>query len=279
MAFLREVNNLTASFSSQMEDFHRELVAANMPGSEKVGEILKRFLDFKSFVNAQLTILHSKVDELESYSRRNCLVFYGIPETKGEETPKVAIDFINKEVCPRDLLLDVRDIDNCHRLGSFNSLKGSVNKPRPIIVKFVSYLTRCCIWYAKRNLKGKQFTVSESLTTTRLDILKKAKAAFHYKRVYTKDGNIMISFGDGRGSKKRVTTVAGLEALIHESKEVESINVPPTLSQVDQHSDCESIASVTSMRSAGIGKDAHVEGDMRGNAGDVRTRAARKAKK
>ena len=42
--------------------------------------------------------LDERIDDLEQYSRRNCLKFSGIKETKGENTDALIINIINNVV-------------------------------------------------------------------------------------------------------------------------------------------------------------------------------------
>ena len=79
--------------------------------------------------------LRDEMDSMEQYSRRNCLVVHGVPESKkdtGEALLEVFNDRLNVRVTPQC-------IDRSHRLGR---QQPSTDKPRPVIVKFVSYETR-----------------------------------------------------------------------------------------------------------------------------------------
>ena len=60
------------------------------------------------------------------------------------------------------------DIDSSHRLG--NPKKSIKAKPRPIIVKYISYNTRNIIYRNKKVLKEKGISVTESLTAERQDV-------------------------------------------------------------------------------------------------------------
>jgi len=75
----------------------------------------------------------SKVEELEQYSRRNCLLIHGIPYVKGEDADKVVLNFLKKKL---DIELEDNSIDRSHRLKSLTTNK---NRPKPIIVKFVTH--------------------------------------------------------------------------------------------------------------------------------------------
>ena len=65
----------------------------------------------------------------EQYSRRDCLLLYGIPENKNEKTDDLCFAIINEHL---ELSITEADIERTHR----------TEKSRPIIVKFVRYNDR-----------------------------------------------------------------------------------------------------------------------------------------
>ena len=79
-------------------------------------------------------------------------------------------------------------IDRSHRLGRFQP---SSNKPRPVIVKFVSYETRRQVFLAKRRLKGSKIVITENLTKWRSDLLNRTRAQPDIKAAWTTDGRIV----------------------------------------------------------------------------------------
>ena len=80
--------------------------------------------------------LGKEIDDLEQYSRRNCLVLHGVVETNAECTDDIII-----KTSAEELGIDVtqEDLDRRHRLGR---VKRNENKPRPIIVNFARYAVR-----------------------------------------------------------------------------------------------------------------------------------------
>ncbi|KAJ4433826.1 hypothetical protein ANN_16138 [Periplaneta americana] len=73
--------------------------------------------------------LEDKQDALEQYQRRQSLRIFGIPENNNEDTDQIAIEVAAKV----GVNLVVSDIDRSHRVGRQG------DRPRPVIVKFVSY--------------------------------------------------------------------------------------------------------------------------------------------
>ena len=79
--------------------------------------------------------LSDEMDALEQYSRRNCLLFHGVPETDADTTDSVI------SLCQGKLDVNVTRelVDRSHRLGQRHVGPSGEYKPRPIIVKFRSY--------------------------------------------------------------------------------------------------------------------------------------------
>ena len=133
------------------------------------------------------------LDKQEQYSRRNCLLIHGVPEEQNEKT-----DIKVTEMCKEDLgiTLNRMDIDRSHRIGA-----GGGNKPRPIIMKFSRYNVRAAVFRAKKKLKGKPRLITESLTKSRLSLLKTAWEKLGKENVWTVDGEIFSKMGEA-GAKK-----------------------------------------------------------------------------
>lgn len=94
-------------------------------------------------------ILKEKILTGEKYSRKNNLIFTNIPQTvtgDDKEGPEHLIDKVNVILQKVGLSLVKPQIDNIHRL------PGPPNRPKPVIVKFVSYLDRSAIWDLKKEI-------------------------------------------------------------------------------------------------------------------------------
>ena len=92
-----------------------------------------------------------EIDDLEQYSRRNCLLLHGVVQTNTECTDDIIII-----TCAEELGIDVKqeDLDRSHRLGK---VKRNDNKPRPIVVKFARYAVRNKVFSSRKKLKGKNY--------------------------------------------------------------------------------------------------------------------------
>ena len=124
------------------------------------------YFDFTASILNHVVELDNKMDGIEQYSRRNCLLLHRVPESVDEDCRKVAINFF-KDNLNHDVSLS--EIDRAHRLNRRKPSAGGKQSPRPLIVKFVSYASRSYIFSIKKRLKGSSFSITESLTPTRLD--------------------------------------------------------------------------------------------------------------
>ena len=88
------------------------------------------------------------------------------------DTQKSVLFFLSKSKYNNTMEITIHDIDRIHRLGKH---KLDNNVSRPIIVKFVRYKVRNRIFKTKKKLKGKNVSITESLTKRRVIELKKAR--------------------------------------------------------------------------------------------------------
>ena len=132
--------------------------------------------------------LEDKLDDLQQYSRRNCLLVHGIDEKPNEDTTQLALDLFNSNM---NVNITLNDITRSHRIG-----KKTNKKTRPIIVKFLSYRPRKLVYDNKKKLKNTRKLVTESLTKRRFSLLSTCHATFGKSNVWTLDGRIFCKDGD-----------------------------------------------------------------------------------
>ena len=105
-------------------------------------------------------------DQLQ-YSRRNCLLVHDIEETLKEKTNDKLIKMFSNSL---QVDISSRDICRSHRISKKTEAGRQTHsikkKIRPMIVKFVSYADRKNIFDSKHKLKGRNISITESLTTT-----------------------------------------------------------------------------------------------------------------
>ena len=108
------------------------------------------------------------VDRQEQYLRHNCLLVHGIVETNDENTDDLVLKTINEKL---DINITESEIDRSHSIGT----KKDGRRPRPIIVKLMSYNTREKVFAGKRKLKGTRVSITENLTAKRMEQLNKTR--------------------------------------------------------------------------------------------------------
>ena len=96
-------------------------------------------------MSATIESLKGCLDRQEQYSRRNCLLIHGLPESKNENTDELVIDTIKEKMGEE---IERNEIDRSHRLGA----PKNNGKSRPIIIKFVRYNIRCRIFKNKKKM-------------------------------------------------------------------------------------------------------------------------------
>ena len=149
----------------------------------------------------QMAALQDELDAAEQYSRRNCLVFHGIPEEKGEKTGDKIMEIVHNTLKVDSVTKG--DIDRSHRMGKFSKpltgrqTRSSPNQgPRPIIVKFKGYDSRNDVFKVKRYLKGSNILITENLTKKRYELLKDCIKLLGKGNVWTYDGRITTKLDD-----------------------------------------------------------------------------------
>ena len=122
--------------------------------------------ELKSTINgldARVDKVETVLDHKEQYSSRNRLLIHDFDKKNLENTDDVVINILKKEMNEE---VTHQDIDNTHCLVN---QKPDKNKPQRIIIKFSRYNVRAKIFKNKRKLKGKQMSVTKSLTKGRIE--------------------------------------------------------------------------------------------------------------
>ena len=184
--FKSDVNTQIADFKSEVnkkvEDLELAVDFIENDFESQKEEIAKLKTELQNAIKAQ----GESINELEQYSRRNCLLLHGVPESDKEDT-----DALFRSTVAEHLGTDVkvRDINRTHRLGP----KRADGSSRPIIAKFARYNVRASVFREKRKFKGTKFLLTESLTKTRVAILNAARDKHGKTNVWTSDGEILVS--------------------------------------------------------------------------------------
>ena len=138
---------LVACFSdSDVRKSLRDIFKEELESRDKEIKQLKlQVSEQKKIIEAQAEAM----DDLEQYSRRNCLNFNGVSETVSEKPMRLAIDLGRM----LGVQLQPSDIDRAHRVGKPQQVQDGNSRDRPFIVKFVSHTKRDEVWRARKQLK------------------------------------------------------------------------------------------------------------------------------
>ena len=112
-----------------------------------------------------------KQQVLGQYSRRNCLVFYGINNSTKERMDELVNEFVHTNL---NFKLYDNDLDRSHRLMPKNEVRQK-NNAYPITVKFSSHDIKQLVCDRKKQLKGKNFFITKSLTSIPLQCILRPK--------------------------------------------------------------------------------------------------------
>ena len=173
---LMDLNKTVNFICEKFDEYERDRVE-----KEKIINGLQKHVNDMS---ATIESLKSWLDRQEQYSRRNCLLIHGLPESKNENTDELVIDAIKEKMGEE---IEKNEIDRSHRIG----VPKNNGKNRPIIIKFVRYNTRCKIFKNRKKLKGKSISVTQSLTKKRMEALKKAREDHGFKNVWSSEEKIL----------------------------------------------------------------------------------------
>jgi hypothetical protein len=173
---------------------------------QEENKILKSTLQH---VEGHLFQVQNSLNELEQYSRRECVEIQGIPVS--EESDKQSTNDI---VCKIGKLMDVEvvqeDLSVSHRLPINKIYKGNRSTPA-IIVKFIRRDVKEAFFRSRNKLKNKStrdlgyrvsspIYINESLTEKNKELLKyclKTKKELNYKFIWTSNGRIYLRRNEG----------------------------------------------------------------------------------
>ena len=168
---------------------------------DEVSEMISIIKGTVESISEKVQQNEKKIDDLEQYSRSNCLILHGCcnsPKGNNNAFEDYVVNFLNNKL-KLPAPISHSDIDICHELPS---KKGK----NPIIIKFVRRTVRNLVFNHKRDLKsenGPKYAITESLTKRRLKIMEEARKMFNFKNVWSLKGDIYCCFKE---RKHRINT-------------------------------------------------------------------------
>ena len=190
-----------------------------------VGAAVKEAMEKKdeeiAKLREELKETRTRLDDLEQYSRKNCVNISGVPETAGETTSELVRDLgtmLNVDISATDIVA-------CHRIG-----RQTAGKPRTIIVKFGRFDQRQELYAARRRLRevappaGGRFTsqqlekiyIADNLTPHRQSVLYAARQLRRKDKLFaawSDVGRLKVRVTRG-GDTKIITSIDDLRDLV-----------------------------------------------------------------
>lgn len=173
----------------------------------KLELLLNEVVSEKAIASHVSDLLHEKIDDLQQYSRRNCLVLEGLPVTTNESVNDLK-DKV-REAVTNDLNINSTEFDNefdkTHRIGPVSD-----GQKQKVIVRFKSHSFRSKIYRVRKECARRDLKVRLSLTKRRQDLLNFAQTQLedepNFKFVYAdEDGNLKLRTKDPVGRKSVFT--------------------------------------------------------------------------
>ena len=188
----KQLEKENGSLKESLEFAHGSIktLTERVDAQEKmISELKKDVNDLTRSVNSE----KERAVKLESHSRRNNLIFYGIPEETNESSAKsesLLYSFLEENLKLEEEDIDGISVERAHRLGKRNA---NGDKPRPIIAKFTFHKDKELILSNARFLAGSDFGISQDfpreivqIRKELVKVLKQAKKDGHDAKVYDK---------------------------------------------------------------------------------------------
>lgn len=174
---------------------------------KQVVDLQRENQGLKDSVKSLLTRIEAsnlEVDNLEQYTKSDNLLIHGIPlpidGSKESDIRQLVVDVLGRNMT--NIGLNKDSISMAHRLSTkqLNQVSSSnpssrSTRPPPIIVRFNQREMRNNLLVNRRQLKGKQLSISEQLTYRRSQLLKKASELVAQNKLdssWSHDGRILV---------------------------------------------------------------------------------------
>lgn len=182
---------------------HPEQLAELNSMSLALNELEEKVKNLTKVVNEKVATLEmtaqeqaNKLDDLEQYGRRNCLLLHGcpkFPEGSYIDMEMFVLNVLNSNL-GLNFAINPQEIDILHPLPSRRG-------KNPIIIRFVRRSVRNAVYVHKKFLKDTKLSITESLTKKRLELMKTARLALGFKNIWTWNGTI---YGVNDRNQRRV---------------------------------------------------------------------------
>ena len=122
---------------------------------DEMNSLLAKMKQFETDQKEKEQKTQDQLIDLKCRSMRDNLVFYQLPEERGENCEEKILIFIERELKIEGACTEIR-LHRAHRLGAYRH-----GYTRPIVAKFAFYPDRERVRKSSKNLKGTQYGISE----------------------------------------------------------------------------------------------------------------------
>ncbi|XP_023312425.1 uncharacterized protein LOC111692594 [Anoplophora glabripennis] len=179
------INNVCNTFVNKLEvKFDKKFAKLN----DKLSEVTDSIKGLNESVKSNKQEIQSVITTtkyLELSNKRNTLRFHGDPETESESDLNSLLSIIGNTMKVRCVQSDV---DFLYRLGKSTES----NRPRSIIVNFVTNIKRNEVYAAKRLLKNSDISIFEDLPKNQYELLLQAKKKYGKRDAWTSGGKVYV---------------------------------------------------------------------------------------
>ena len=165
---MREINELKTNFDNEIEKLQSDIFVLQTENTSLQQKVDQLWEDRQGTID---NVRSAKIQSVNNnqYARRTNIVVYGVEESREErEDTSQTVKRLIKEKLKITLKAD--DIEVSHRLG-----QRTLNKKRPIVVRFRFRDTKFDIMKQRKNLKGSGVVFGEDLCPEMRDLQKETK--------------------------------------------------------------------------------------------------------
>ena len=191
------------SFSTQISGVSNEVftLSQRIDTLEKYKETLEKKNDelVERVVKLETKLEQTSydVDEIESYSRRSCLIVHGLKPEGGKTDEETFLSLCENKFSNCGITSD--HIGKIHRIRNNQRQSAYPDKPDILVVKFAQDRFRDKIFKNKKNLKDTGITITEMLTAKRNALLKscleRIPGGREQRAIWTDNGKILVKLG------------------------------------------------------------------------------------
>ncbi len=167
----RVIDSFKTLFSSVIEDFQKKVTSMEKSLEEKDKQICK---------------LTEELDDMKQTEKRNCVRIDGVQESSDSEDNENTGEVISRLFSDKlKIPCHAWEIESAFRVGK----KGNAQKPRRIIMRFISHDKKRKVMAAKKNLRSSgasnnQVYINDDLTQARSAIFQQARQGVKDKKIH-----------------------------------------------------------------------------------------------